>query len=211
MVYFYRVITNSAEPIKMKHSTIPNQKKIKKILFPFISIFLAFRSCEILKILWSAEPSEFNFWSKLLLSLLLNLFITGIFAFMGFAYKTNRLLPENYYRIKNKSLIHRSFKLLHVDYFKKFLLLLFWGKKKNRHKYFDGTRSGFENLTYQTKQSEFGHLAALVVIQLSVATMLIQGHYLIAVLTTTLNFISNFYPVLLQRHHRIQIERIKNI
>ena len=184
---------------------------VKKIFFPLISIFLAFRSYEILITLWLVEPSEFSLWIKLLLSFLLNLFITGIFAFLGFAYKTNRLLPENYYRIKNKDLISKLSKLLQVEYFKKFLLLLFWGKNKNRKKYFDGTKSGLENLDYQTRQSEFGHLAALVIIQLSAMIMLIKGHYLIAVLTTTLNFISNFYPVLLQRNHRIQIERIKNI
>jgi len=157
------------------------------------------------------EPSEFNLWIKLLLSFLLNLFITGIFAFIGFAYKTNQLLPENYYRVKNKKLINKSSKFLKIEYFKKFLLILFWGKKKNRQKYFDGTKSGLENLDYQTRQSEFGHLTALVIIQLSVIMMLVQGHYLIAFLTTTINFISNFYPVLLQRKHRIQIERIRNI
>jgi hypothetical protein len=184
---------------------------VKKILFPLIAIFLAFRSYEILKTLWLVEPSEFSLWMKLLLSFLLNLFMTGIFAFMGFAYKTNQLLPENYYRIKNRNLIFKLSKFLQVEYFKKFLLILFWGKKKNRQKYFDGTKSGLENLDYQTRQSEFGHLAALVVIQLGVVTMLIQEHYLIAILTTTLNFISNFYPVLLQRNHRIQIERIKTI
>lgn len=184
---------------------------VKKILFPLIAIFLTFRSYEILRTLWLADPSEFSLWIKLLLSFLLNLFITGIFAFMGFAYKTNRLLPENFYRIKNKELTSKLYNILHVDYFKKFLLLLFWGKQKNRQKYFDGSKSGLENLDYQTRQSEFGHLAALVMIQLSVVTMFIKGHYLIAILTTALNFISNFYPVLLQRNHRIQIERIKNI
>jgi hypothetical protein len=184
---------------------------VKKILFPLIAIFLAFRSYEIIRTLWLADPSEFSLRIKLLLSFLLNLFITGIFAFMGFAYKTNRLLPENFYRIKNKELTSKLYNILHVEYFKKFLLLLFWGKQKNRQKYFDGSKSGLENLDYQTRQSEFGHLAALVMIQLSVVTMFIKGHYLIAILTTALNFISNFYPVLLQRNHRIQIERIKNI
>jgi len=184
---------------------------VKKILFPLIAVFLGFRSYEILKSLWLADPSEFGLWMKLLLSFLLNLFITGIFAFIGFAYKTNKILPASYYRIKNKELIYKSSNFLKIEYFRKFLLILFWGKRKNRQKYFDGTKSGLENLDYQTKQSEFGHLASLIMIQLSVVTMFIKGHYMIAFLTTALNFISNFYPVLLQRNHRIQIERIKNI
>ena len=184
---------------------------VKKILFPFISVFLAYRSYELLKTIWMVEPAELSFWIKLLLSFLLSLFITGIFAFIGFAYRTNQLLPENYYRIKNKELIIKSSNFLKLEYFRKFLMVLFWGKKKNRKKYFDGTKSGLENLDYQTRQSEFGHLSALVIIQLSVVMIFIKGHYLIALLTTIINFISNFYPVLLQRKHRIQIERIKSL
>ncbi len=183
----------------------------KKILFPLFAIFLASRSYEILKTLWLIEPSEFKLWTKFMLSFLLNLFITGIFAFTGFAYNTNRLLPENYYRIKNKKLITEMSYFLKLEYFKKFLLILFWGKKKNRLKYFNGTKSGLENLDYQTRQSEFGHLAALVIIQLSVIMMIVKKHYFIAFITTTINFISNFYPVLLQRKHRMQIERIRKI
>lgn len=183
----------------------------KKILFPLISIFLAYRSYEIMKTIWFAAPSEFNLSIKILLSVLLNLFVTGVFAFLGFAYKTNLLLPEDYYRIKNSKLILKLSNLLKIEYFKKFLLLVFWGKKENRKKYFDGTKSGLENFDFQTRQSEFGHLAALVMIQLGVLLMLIKGHYAMAILTTTINFISNFYPVLLQRNHRIQISRIRNI
>ena len=135
----------------------------------------------------------------------------GIFAFMGFAYKTNRLLPEDYYRVKNPKLILKLSKLLKLAYFKKFLLIVFWGKRKNRKTYFDGTISGLENFDFQTRQSEFGHLASLIFIQIVVLLMLIKGHYTMVVLTTTINFIANFYPVLLQRNHRIRISRIRNI
>ena len=187
------------------------EKILKKILFPIIAIFLAYRSYELLKTLWFVEPSELVLPIRILLAFLLNLFITGFFAFFGFAYKTNRILGENYYRIKNPNFISRISKLLKVEYFKKFLLLVFWGKKENRQKYFDGTKLGLDNFDYQTRQSEFGHLAALIVIQIVVFFMLLKQHYAIAFFTTLLNFISNFYPVILQRTHRIQISRIRNI
>lgn len=183
----------------------------KKFFFPLIAIFLAYRSYEILKTLWFVEPSALNLSIKILLSVLINLFITGIFAFIGFAYATNRLLPKEYYHIKNPKLIIKLSKLLKIKYFKKFLLFVFWGNKKNRQKYFDGTKSGLENFDYQTRQSEFGHLAALVIIQIAVLLILIKEHFAAAIFTTILNIISNFYPVLLQRNHRIQIARIRNI
>ncbi|WP_373523402.1 hypothetical protein [Aquiflexum sp.] len=184
---------------------------LKKILFPIIAIFLAYRSYELLKTLWFVEPSELVLPIRILLAFLLNLFITGFFAFLGFAYKTNRILGENYYRIKNPNFISRLSKLLKIEYFKKFLLLVFWGKEKNRQRYFDGTKLGLENFEYQTRQSEFGHLAALIVIQMVVFIMLLKQHYAIAFFTTILNLISNFYPVILQRNHRMQISRIRNI
>lgn len=183
----------------------------KKILFPLIAMFLAYRSYEILKSIWLVEPTDFTLSIKILLSVLLNLFITGIFAFFGFAYDTNRLLPKNYYRVKNPKFVIKISGFLKMEVFKKFLLLIFWGKRKNREKYFDGTRSGLDNFKFQTRQSEFGHFGSLVVIQIAVILMLIKGHYTMAALTTILNFIFNFYPVLLQRNHRIQIERIRNI
>lgn len=184
---------------------------VKKILFPIIAIFLAYRSYEISKTLWFVEPTELNLSIKILLAVLINVFITGIFAFMGFAYDTNKLLTKNYYRVDNPKLIMKLYKLLKIEYFKKFLLLVFWGNKKNRQKYFDGTKLGLENFDYQTKQSEFGHLASFIIIQIVVVLMLIKGHFIAAILTTILNIISNFYPVLLQRNHRIQIARIRKI
>ena len=184
---------------------------MKKILFPLISIFLAYRSYEILRSIWLIEPAEFNLSFQILLPFLLNLFITGIFAFLGFAYNTNRLLPNIYYRVKNPGHIKKISNFLKMEVFKKFLLLIFWGKKKNREKYFDGTKSGLDKFEYQTRQSEFGHFGSLVVIQMVAVLMLIKGHFAMAVLTTILNFISNFYPVIFQRNHRIQIARIRNI
>lgn len=156
----------------------------KKIFFPIFAAFLAFRSYEMLKTLWFVEPSDFVLLNKILLSVLLNLFITGIFAFIGFAYNTNRILGDNYYQIKNPKLISKLYKHLKVEYFKMFVLLLFWGKKKNRQKYFDGTRLGLEKFDYRTRQSEFGHLASLIVIQCAVLFLLIKEHYAIAILTS---------------------------
>lgn len=184
---------------------------LKKIVFPIISLFLAYQTFEIVKTLWYVEPAEFTLTIAIVLSFLLNLFITGFFAFLGFAYRTNQILGDHYYRVKNPTLIVRLSKILKIETFRKFLLVLFWGKKKNRQKYFDGTRMGLANFEYQTRQSEFGHLAALIVIQMVVFIILTKEQYATALITTLLNFISNFYPIVLQRNHRIQISRITNM
>lgn len=184
---------------------------LKKILFPAISFFLAYKTYEILKSLWFLEPSSLSLLTQVALSFVLNLFVTGVFAFFGFAYKTNQLLGKRYYHISNPKFILQIYKSLQIEYFKKFLLFMFWGRKQNRQKYFNGTRLGLENFDYQTRQSEFGHLAALVFIQIIAIIITIKEHYTIALITTIINFISNFYPVILQRNHRINIIRLRNI
>jgi len=184
---------------------------MKKIIFPIISLFLAYQSYKIIHTLWFIEPYKLNTWVQIIISLLLNLFVTGVFAFIGFAFSSHKVLSPNYYKVNNTDLLNKTYKYLQVEYFKRFLLIVFWGNRKNRKKYFDGTKLGLENFDFQTKQSEFGHLAAFIALQIVAAVAFLKGHFEIAVLTLLLNFISNFYPIILQRKHRIQIERIRNI
>jgi len=181
---------------------------IKKILFPIFSAFLAYRSFELLNMLISSSPANFSFLSALSMSAILNLFITGVFAFPGFVFATHRFLPNSYYQIKNPKLLNRIYDLIGVAYFKIFLLVSFWGKEKNKKKYFNGTKSGLINFDFQTKQSEFGHLGAFIVLILASLILLWHQHVITFLLTTIINIVFNFYPVILQRKHRIQIERL---
>ncbi len=181
----------------------------KKILLTLASIFLTYRSVELLKFLDNKSPDQFNWMGTLAFSFALNLFITGIFAFLGFAFLTSRILPDSYYKIKNAKNVSLIYKILGVDYFKLLLLKFFWGSEKNRKKYFDGTKTGLINFDTQTRQSEFGHLGAFIAIETISFYILIEGHVAIFFITTLINIIGNFYPIILQRNHRIQIERLK--
>jgi hypothetical protein len=87
------------------------------------------------QLLISSNPAGFKTVEILLLSFLLNLFITGVFAFAGFAYQTSKVLPDSYYLIKNPVFLKQLYKFIGVKYFRIFLLVLFWGKKNNRAKY----------------------------------------------------------------------------
>jgi hypothetical protein len=182
---------------------------VKKIAFPLFSIFLAYRSAELIKLLYHSKPTEFNSLEIVCISIMLNLFITGVFAFPGFIFLTNKLLPNSYYQIKNPKQLTTIYSLLGVKLFKWLLIEFYWGKKKNRKKYFNGFKNGLENFDTQTKQSEFGHLASFNVILIVSIFLVAKGHIALFFLTTLINIIGNIYPVILQRHHRIQIERIK--
>jgi hypothetical protein len=148
--------------------------------------------------------------ASFIVAFLITLFVTGIFAFTGFAYPTHKLLPESYYYINNPERLKSIYKHLGVKHFRNFLLLAFWGREKNRKKYFDGTKQGFENFIFQTKQSEFGHLAAFIVILILTFVLLVNGYYFIPFVATIINIIGNIYPIILQRAHRVRIEKIFN-
>ena len=181
---------------------------VKKILFPLFSVFLIYRTFELVKQLMATAPGAYSNSEIPLIAFLFALFVTGIFAFPGFAYPTSLLLPVSYYKIKNPKRLLMMYRLLGVRYFKVFLLVFFWGREKNRHKYFNGTRSGFQNFVYQAKQSEFGHLMAFVFITLISFLVMSLGHLLLFALLTLINIAGNLYPVILQRHHRIRIGKI---
>lgn len=183
-------------------------KIIKKIFFSLLSLFLLFFSFTSLKQILAFGPEQLGLKSSLYLGFMINLCVTGIFAFPGFVFSTSKALPENYYIIKRPSKLIHWYNVLGVKYFRKLLIIFFWGKKDHRKKFFDGTKSGLKQFIYQSKQSEFGHLGALVLLLIINLLFLIPGYNLLVLFTFLINIIGNFYPVILQRYHRIRIQRI---
>jgi hypothetical protein len=181
---------------------------LKRILFPLISAFLAYRSIELLTIFTSTTAADISYPIGIALAFLLNLFVTGIFAFIGFAYPTSRILPGSYYRIDYPQTLKAVYRSMGGKYFKVLLLLTFWGKEKNRKRYFNGTRAGISNFDFQTRQSEFGHVGAFVALLGISLWLVVQGHIFTSVVTTIINVLANFYPILLQRIHRIRLSRV---
>ncbi|MEQ9352789.1 MAG: hypothetical protein RJQ00_09425 [Vicingaceae bacterium] len=181
--------------------------QIKKILFPLFSIFLIYQCYSILSIDFSNQTIS-NFW-QFVLAFLFNLFLTGVFAFTVFVFPTSKLLPENFYKIHNPRLLKKCYTILKVNFFRKLLLLFFWGSPKYRKKYFKGTKTDIDNLIYQSKQSEFGHFMPFILSFFLSFYFLNQGLTFTFLMSMLVNIIANFYPVILQRHHRMRINRIK--
>lgn len=183
---------------------------LKKLIFPIFSIFLCYQTFVIIKSLIVTKPTDYNTTEGFIISFLLTLFITGVFAFIGFVYPSHKILPSSYYNIKNPKRLNYINKILGVKYFKWLLLFAFWGRGKNKKKYFNGTKKGLKNFVFQTKQSEFGHIAAFIVILILSVILLIHRHVFLVSIITVINIIGNLYPVILQRTHRIRIGNITN-
>ncbi|MDX8338562.1 hypothetical protein SLH46_05175 [Draconibacterium sp. IB214405] len=180
----------------------------KKIGLPLLGLFLLYRTVDLLRDLSAQEPTGYSAIETVVLAFLLTLFITGVFALPGFAFPTNKILPNSYYRINNTGSLRHSYRFLGLKYYRYLLLIFFWGQKKNRTKYFDGTRNGLENLDYQSRQSEFGHMGAFIFIVIASVYLISIEYFLMAAIALFINIIGNLYPAILQRHHRMRVESL---
>ena len=89
--------------------------------------------------LMRSNPDEFSLIEAMIISFLLTLFITGVFALIGFAYPSSGTLSNDYYEVKNPKALNALYKILGLKYYRSLLLFAFWGRKNNRKKYFNGT------------------------------------------------------------------------
>ena len=124
--------TSSVKEEMLDCSSIQLMKTISKIVLVLASLFLAYQTYQLMAALISSQGQKFPWFMAFLFAFLLDLFATGIFAFAGFEFPTHRLLPKSYYRIKNPDAVAKWDDLLRVSIFRKFLMIIFWGKEKNR-------------------------------------------------------------------------------
>lgn len=182
----------------------------KKILFSLFSLFLVYRSYILLGSLNRMPEQPGNLIGIFFIAFLLNLYITGVFAFPGFVFPTHKLLGASYFQVRNPKSLKNLYDKLGVEGFRKLLIKFIWGTEKNRKKYFDGTRTGFDNFIYQSKQSEVGHVLPFVILSVISIWLFSKAWFLMGIMVLIINIIGNLYPVILQRFHRIRIEKVMN-
>ena len=128
--------------------------------------------------------------------------------FIGFVFPSSHIFPDSYYAIKNPKVLKFTGKVLGVKYFRILLLFAFWRREQNRKTYFNGTKKCLKSFIFRTKQSEFGHFVAFIFILISSMLLLVYGYIFLVFILTRINIIGNVYPVILQRLHRLRIEKI---
>lgn len=184
---------------------------LKKFLVPVLSFLMVNFVLSFTSTALSVEPAKMPWGLALFLAFMITLCATGIFAFVGFTFPTHRLLPKEYYRVRYPKKVSMIFRLLGVELFRKLLLLFFWGKKDKRSTFFKGGKEGINGLIFQSKQAEFGHVMAFILISIIQIMLLTKGYELLTLIMLPFNLIGNLYPVILQRHHRMRIQRLQNI
>ena len=176
---------------------------LKKILFSLASIFLIW---QIFGLFQNIDTWESDSWGSIIFSAwIVNLYITGIFAFAGFAFPTQKLLAKSYYKIYRPKCLIKTYESLRVNLFRDMLLATLWKSKKQRKKYFNGNKNGFSNLAEQSMKSEFGHLIPFLILCIVSMYLIAIGAIKLGITSLFINVIGNLYPIILQRHHRMRI------
>lgn len=172
-----------------------------------MAVFLFFHNAEMIQRIpvhpWldSVGPALFFSWY-------VSLCVTGIFAFSGFVFPTEKLLLTIYYKIKRPARLKKVYRILRADLFQKLLVFFFYGKPGNREAFFSGQKSGLQEFWDNTKKSEFGHLIPFVLINvLAVYSFSLQKQYFGSGLIL-FNVLGNLYPVVIQRFHRFRLGKL---
>ena len=179
---------------------------LRKLLLTLASLFLLWQSGKLAPQL--ADLRDASAPLLVFVAWVYCLFVTGIFAFAGFAYPTERLLPEGYYRITNPPRLRRWYRILRVDWFRSALLATLWRGKEQGRRYFNGRRDGIQHLRRQSMKSEFGHLVPFLLLTAYAGYLAFQEAYALAAAVFLINVAGNLYPVLLQRYHRMRLQRL---
>ncbi len=182
---------------------------LEQVLFVLASVFLVFQSFGLLS--GMDYYAEISFWPAVFLAWVINMFVTGIFAFAGFALPTHRLLPARYYEIANPAQLKWFYRVFGVERFRKLLLATLWRSKAQQQKYFNGRPDGLDHLAEQSQKSEFGHLLPFLILTVIGIYIVFFVQPVLGGLCLFINILGNFYPVLLQRHHRMRLQRIAAI
>lgn len=181
---------------------------MKRILLTVGSMFLMYQSLRFLLIISSLAGVMMSPIVALILTFIINLFVLGIFALLGFAWPTQKLLPSNYYTVKNPKLLKRISGILGLDFFHKVMMATVWRSKSMRKGFFNGRRDDLVDMEVKTRKSEFGHLIPFILIMILVVLFIFEHQFLFASMIMFFNVILNLYPILLQRNHRAKLQRI---
>ncbi|MBN2275726.1 MAG: hypothetical protein JXR41_09965 [Bacteroidales bacterium] len=180
-------------------------KTAGRLLHVVFSAFLIWQSILLIERLSVDPPHAFK--SVLVDSLFINLFITGIFTIV-YSFPLYRILPETYYKIKRPDTLKLLCNFMQIEIYRKILRLTLWRKDQNKKYYFDGTRNGFNRFIVYTKRAEFGHGFGFIIVLIINIYLGLSTNLLMTVLVFVINILFNFYPYVLQRYHRLRLNRI---
>ncbi|AYA36153.1 hypothetical protein D3Y59_03185 [Hymenobacter oligotrophus] len=134
--------------------------------------------------------------------------VAGVFGMLGLAVPLHRLPGPGFYNAVNHGTISRLYRTLRVEWLRRLLCWAHYHKPRHRQAFYGGGRAQLHVLLDNTQGAEMCHLLALIAQLLLLPYFLHLGRYDLAAGATVGNLFGNFYPIVLQRHHRARLHRL---
>lgn len=174
-----------------------------------MSGFLAWQSAVSFRALLEVQPAS---WAlATFVAWAFSLMVTGVFAFLVFVLPAHRLLPDAYYRVRAPGRLRTVYRALGVGAFRRVLLATLWRDRARQSRFFDGSAADLDGLAERSRAAEFGHAVPFALLCGASAVWVARGAVRLGLLTLAVNVLGNLYPVLLQRHHRMRIGRLRRV
>ncbi|UYZ59837.1 glycosyl-4,4'-diaponeurosporenoate acyltransferase CrtO family protein [Hymenobacter latericus] len=131
--------------------------------------------------------------------------VAGVFGMLGLAVPVHRLLGPGFYHCVAPSHVSWLYRALRVEWLRRFLCWAYYHKPRQRQAFYGGGRARLGILLDNTQGAEIGHLLAFAAQLLLLPYFLHLGRYDLAAGAAVGNLIGNFYPIVLQRYHRMRL------
>jgi hypothetical protein len=172
---------------------------MKKWIILSISLCLVFVT---IALFFSFQTIDNNILWMNLKGISFSISLSTIFIILGIIIPAYKILPANYYKIGQPTMLKLICKIIGVKLFGKIIVFLFYNKQKIKATYFGNTQDKLNAFITKTERNEFGHFVPFLLISLiSIYLVFINRSIFIPSIMLT-NVLVNLYPVLLQRHHR---------
>ncbi|UYZ63398.1 glycosyl-4,4'-diaponeurosporenoate acyltransferase CrtO family protein [Hymenobacter weizhouensis] len=140
--------------------------------------------------------------------LMYTLGVTGVFGMLNQALPLYQLLGPRYYALRGAEQISWLYRVLRVEWLRRFLCWVHYHRPQPRRTFFGGRRADLPELLKNIQGAECTHLLALLAMLALPPYFLYLGRYDLAAGAAVGNFFGNFYPIVLQRHHRGRLLRL---
>lgn len=120
-------------------------------------------------------------------------------------------LGSSYYTTKGWERRGKIYERLGINFFRKLLVWIGWEKLNRKNIPVEKNTKALENLHYQTKKAELGHVIILFIVLGFNVFVAIKFGVLKSLWLLVLNVLLNLYPIFLQRYNRPRIARAINL
>jgi hypothetical protein len=131
-------------------------------------------------------------------------------SLLSFTQTLKPKLTANYFKTQKWENEGKIYQFFGINIFRKILVWIGWEKLNKKANPVKRNLDSLKKLEYGTRQSEFGHLVIFFIVVMFNVFVAIEYGIMKSMWLLILNFILNFYPIILQRYNRPRLMKTIN-